>query len=150
MARHVLIAWEFADDLEVEQAHALRSCGGRVTVVVVAVPQRVLTYGMPFCGVALIEQVREGLVRDAQRRACRIARTAPDGVCADHLVVTAWCELVRHARCREYDGVVLGGPPTRLGDRLLVRRAGWGRPRPSVAAAAAVGDVLRVPVHPGA
>jgi hypothetical protein len=125
---HVLLAWEFADDLEVETARTLRLCvcaGSRVTVAFVAVPQRVLAYGMPFCGVALIEQVQEGLVRAAQRQACRTACSAPEGVCADHLVVTAWADLVRHVRGRDYDSVVVGGPPTRLGDRLIVRRAGW-------------------------
>jgi hypothetical protein len=147
---HVLLAWEFAEDLETEAARTLRRCvtaGSRVTVALVAVPQRVLAYGMPFCGVALIEQVQQGLVCAAQRAACRTACSAPDRVCADHRVVTAWSDLVRHARERAYDSVVLGGPPTRIGDRLLVRRAGWRAPR--AAAVSAGPDVAGLDVLTG-
>jgi hypothetical protein len=124
----VLLAGEFTreDDAEIERA--VRSLDGRcarVTIAVVAVPQRMLSYGMPFCGAALIEQVHDGAERECQRRACEIARQLCPRLCVEHLVVNGWPELVRHARRRGYDEVLVADEPSHLRDRLLLRRAGW-------------------------
>jgi hypothetical protein len=127
MSVDVLLAGEFTSAPEVEVAHALRSVHGRcacLTVAVVAVPHRLLGYGLPFCGAALIDQMQDGLERDAQRRACRVACMAPDGVRVQHLVVAGWRDLARHVERRGYD-VVVWEPPGRWLDRRLVRRAPW-------------------------
>jgi hypothetical protein len=124
----VLLAGEFTREGDPEVTRALRSLDGRcarVTIAVVAVPQRLLCYGMPFCGAALIEQVHDGAERESQRRACEIARRMCPRLCVEHLVVTGWQELVRHARRRGYDEVLVADEPSHLRDRLLLRRAGW-------------------------
>jgi hypothetical protein len=129
MRLDVLLAGEFARAPEVEMARALGSLGGpcaRLTVAVVAAPHRLLGYGMPFCGAGLIEQVQDCLERDAQRRACRVASMAPEGVCVQHLVVAGWRDLARHVERRGYD-VVVCERPRRWRDRRLVRRASWPR-----------------------
>jgi hypothetical protein len=124
MTVDVLLAGEFTRDPDREIADALRSLDagcGRLTVALVAIPQRVLGYGLPFCGVALIEQVRKDTLCEAQRRACRIASMAPGDLRVEHLVVAGWAELLRHAACGRYDAVLVAEPPSRLLDRLLVR-----------------------------
>src|SRR4051794_37901785 len=93
IAIEVLLAGEFSGTQDVDMSTLLRDVPGpcvRLTVAVVAVPTRMLCYGMPFCGVALIDQANEGLMRDAGRKACRLASAAPDGVCAEHLVTERW------------------------------------------------------------
>jgi hypothetical protein len=124
----VLLAGEFTRDDDPGVTRAVRSLDGRcarVTIAVVAIPQRMLSYGVPFCGAAIIEQVHEGLERDCQRRACALAQTLCPRLCVEHLVVAGWPELVRHARRRAYDEVLVAEAPTHLRDRLLLRRAGW-------------------------
>jgi hypothetical protein len=123
----VLLAGEFAREDDPEITRAVRSLDGRcarVTIAVVAVPQRMLSYGTPFCGAAVIEQVHEGLERECQRRACGLAQQLCPRLCVEHLVVTGWPELLRHARRREYDEVLVADAPTHLRDRFLLRRAG--------------------------
>jgi hypothetical protein len=128
MSTEVLFAGELASVSDLEMARALESLNmpcGRLTIAVVAVPHRVLGYGLPFCGVALIEQPHDELERDAQRRACRVAATAPECVRVEHLVVGGWRDLVCHVERRGYDEVVVWEPPSRLVDRWLVGRTGW-------------------------
>jgi hypothetical protein len=127
MRLDVLLAGEFASAPEVEMARAMRSLNGpcaRLTVAVVAVPYRLLGFGMPFCGAGLIEQMHDCLDREVQRRACRVACMAPEDVCVQHLVVEGWRDLARHVELRDYD-VVVCERPRRWQDRRLVRRAPW-------------------------
>ena len=124
----VLLAGEFTREGDPEVTRAVRSLDGRcarVTIAVVAIPQRMLSYGVPFCGAAIIEQVHEGMERECQRRACELAQRLCPRLCVEHLVVTGWSELLRHARRREYDEVLVADAPSHLRDRLLLRRAGW-------------------------
>ncbi len=97
----------------------------RVTVAVVVRPPCPLTYCGPFSGVLLVEEARRQLQCEAEQRARQLPFLAPAGVCVEHLVAPGWRDLVRHAECRGYDTVLVAGRPTRLRDRLLVRRVGW-------------------------
>ena len=124
----VLLAGEFSHEGDPDVQSALRSLDGRcarVTIAVVAVPQRMLGYGTPFCGATLIEQVHDGMERECQRRACALAQQLCPRLCVEHLVVNGWPELIRHARRRGYDEVLIADAPSHLRDRLLLRRAGW-------------------------
>jgi len=124
----VLLAGEFSRDGDPDVERAVRSLDGRcarVTIAVVSIPQRMLCYGVPFCGAAVIERVHDGAERECLRRACELSRMLCPRLCAEHLVVNGWSELVRHARGRGYDEVLVADAPSHLRDRLLLRRAGW-------------------------
>jgi hypothetical protein len=124
----VLLAGELSDVADSDICGVMRRIEGRctrLTVAVVVSPPGPLTYLGPFSGVLLVEHVQRELQVEAERRARRLPCLAPDGLCVEHLVSASWTDLVRHARCRGYDTVLLADRPTRLRDRLLVRRMGW-------------------------
>jgi hypothetical protein len=123
-----LLAAEFCDVDDDAVRRVMARFDGRctrLTVAVVVRPPCPLTYCGPFSGVLLVEEARRELQVEAEQRARQLPCLAPDGVCVEHLVTASWRDLVRHAECRGYDTVLVTGRPTRLRDRLLVRRLGW-------------------------
>lgn len=123
-----LLAGEFCDVDDRAVRRVMAQFDGRctrLTVAVVVRPPCPLTYCGPFSGVLLVDEAHRELQLEAEQRARQLPRLAPDGVCVEHLVVASWRDLVRHAGCRGYDSVLVADRPTRLRDRLLVRRVGW-------------------------
>ena len=124
----VLFAGEFRGTSAEELILALDGLAPRctsLTVAVVAVPTRVPGPCVPFVGCVAVEQSRREVMHEAACRACRLATLAPPVLRVEHLAVAGWSELARHAARRGYDAVVIAEPPSRRGDRRLVRRAGW-------------------------
>jgi hypothetical protein len=123
-----LLAGEFCDVDDAAVRREMAQFDGRctrLTVAVVVRPPSPLTYCGPFSGVLLVEEACRALQLEAEQRARQLPRLAPDGVCVEHLVAASWRDLVRHADCRGYDAVLVADRPSRLRDRLLVRRLGW-------------------------
>jgi hypothetical protein len=124
----VLLAGEFrrADDAAVRRAMArFEGRCTQLTIAVVAEPPGWVGHFAPCSGLVLLEEVYRDLESDAHRRACSLTRLAPPRMRVEHLVTSCWCDLVRHARCRGYDTVLVAERPTRLRDRWLLRRTGW-------------------------
>jgi hypothetical protein len=124
----VLLAGEFrrTDDAGVRRALGrIEGCCTRLTIAVVAEPPGWVGHFAPCSGLVLLEDVYRELEHEAHVRACSLTRLAPPRMCVEHLVVSCWCDLLRHARCRGYDTVLVADRPTRLRDRWLLRRTGW-------------------------
>jgi hypothetical protein len=124
----VLLAGEFCDTPPEDVILALEALAGRattLTLAVIAEPPATLTVFLPFCGVMCYAQVRQGLERDACRRACRLACLAPPTLRIEHLALDGWRALERHVALHASDVVVVGARPRRRIDRRRVRRAGW-------------------------